>query len=183
MRAPVLGIFCVAVASAACGEECPVGAIEVRLFSGTSVESTQITCAGDGVRNWPACYYTTNSQAVRAGTEWTLGCGEVGIALGGYIPMADNVQILLTGDEAVEEAAALSIAFSDQEGSPPPVPARVLDGYVAIQQYSHDGRNRGRFEIVFEEGTISGTYDADFLSSSDRAATGGSEGCAQPVVE
>ena len=38
-----------------------------------------------------------------------------------------------------------------------PVP---VEGFVAVQELSTTGRNRGAFELGFAGGVISGTYDA-----------------------
>jgi hypothetical protein len=157
-RSQTGALVCIVATSAACGETCPGYPIDVSRFSGPSIEGTDIECEGEGVASWPACYQSTSSFTARGGEH--AECGDVGIVLGEYVSISDNVVIWLTGEDDVNTALVLPFDACDDPPCPDPYAERVLDGHVAVQQYSPGGRNRGRFEIVFEGGTIRGTYDA-----------------------
>ena len=166
--------LCLGLAFWGCGDSCPADWIEIRPFSGPSIDGTSIECEGEGVATWPACVYTTCSRPFLAPPDLPQ-CGDVEVALGSYRFLSQNVTISLWGQGTLDMAAALSIANTDDQDAPRPVPSPVLDGHISVQEFSRDGRNRGSFELVFEEGTISGTYDVVFPPPAE-----GNEDCERP---
>ncbi len=74
----------------------------------------------------------------------------VGFHLRLWLPAADEVLSV-----RVEIPVATDVPGESMVRAP-----TVVDGFVSIQEFSSSGRNRGRFELIFERGSIEGTYDA-----------------------
>ena len=147
-----------ALALPACDPDCPGDPLEVRPFTGENVDGTSVTCDGERTARWFAC---TDNQASILLSPPPAGCDSaVRIRLGRGVLAGEMPVLWLEGEDALVSARIQVELACDEECATPP-PPHLIAGHVSAQDFSATGRNRGRFEIQFEGGSISGTYDVD----------------------
>jgi hypothetical protein len=158
MRRVAVLVALLALAGCDGTDGCPGERIEMTPYSGQPVTGTAVTCDGEALRNWAACQ--PDARAVVSHTPF--GCGDnVRIIIGPAF--VGNEPVLWLFPDAPEHLAVahLEVKYaSDVDGETAETPA-LIDGTVAIEQWSRTGRNTGTFRFELEVGTISGQYDAE----------------------
>lgn len=149
-------IWLVCLSLQGCGEDCPGYPVEVRSYVGPDIVGTAVTCEGDELEFWSPCVNPDFSGLITAPNE---ECSAARLSLGGPSLAGRNLTIYMKGSTVLDGANVVVADSCDNEPCPPAELVPVLSGYIAAQEFSAAGRNRGEFELAFEEGTISGTYD------------------------
>lgn len=137
---------------AACDGDCPGTPLEVLPFEGDEVIGTAAQCEGELVALWGPCY-EEGRAAVILDPTFVGDCDE--IAIGINIPFVGVGLALWLGDGS---ARGHAVYRTDQEGDAMDLPP-VVSGQVSPMEMSRAGRNRGRYQLVFDGATITGTYD------------------------
>lgn len=165
------GLLGLLMASLGCDEACPGTPIEVVTFEG-EVTTNSTLCEGDF--SYPSWYSVCGIE--RGGrSEHTFpasipsGCGDVTIDVNNphFIGWFPRLWFDLEGDvvHARGEIGCVTDLGDCRETMVPLPPVR--SGWVAIDLISETGRNRGRYELVLDNGIVSGTYDTALLAAAE----------------